>query len=656
MHGTNIKKSSTFSIFFQEIETKDHNKKNNVGSTNQNKTKQHLPKYSKITIINMDVMKYGYEVVKIDKNFRCWDITKWLIENNPILRSETKNEKRRKQYIKIKNKLKPVYRILENLELLKIIESRNTPASKGNYDTKEYNFTHEGVLVALLLGLHDNNNEFIYDEIYDFLQSLYKKRLSSEMEFYSLYLRNCKDHGYLKSYIDNMLSVLKNNANMLHNTIQFLRLVNESILLDKEIHWELFEYSLEELSEKNYDLFLYSRKLHLEDVISKYVKDYNEYQKKRFETRKTPNFLTIEGYCDFCKIHIPENIDILFFMEMVTKYEKFTILCRRCRKGNMTIEFSQIKFFFPELFQEYQNTREQNEILFNRDILRYGLLKSKFRVYDLTNWLLDNNKEYLMSVDKTKQRSENIENRQEKVKNYLKKLSEYNLIKYELVEALKGTAITKEYELTVFGQFTLMLLEFYRGGNTRNEIVEQIYAFMQKVFRDAPSSNFNTFVSEYIKKCRENHLFYDCIRSFIENINLFSEIENFHDLCNQLIFLPFNNKRLTRKLYLQWLDALNIFDNDEKLFRFLHTRKLHLQKLIEQRIDNSSRYEMQRYHVREHTDFITIKCICNNCKKLDYISISIIRYLNGIILNPNELPTKKCKICGTGIIQFFKPY
>src|SRR5574339_805613 len=218
MHGKKFRKSSTFSIFFTQEDRSDKNVTSiSVSHTNEvfinkqlsddsvskptdvniykspiqdvktkeeeeekededsTKWQEQYSRYAKNPIINEDVLKYGFEKVKNETNFRCWDLTEWLIENNPVLRDESKKDKQQRPSTRIKNRLKPVKHMLDNLEELGIITSRNVRAKKGKYDTKEYKFTYAGYLIILLFEKYNGNTEAINKKIYQLLQDSYNK-------------------------------------------------------------------------------------------------------------------------------------------------------------------------------------------------------------------------------------------------------------------------------------------------------------------------------------------------------------------------------------------------------------------------------------------------------------------------------------------------
>ncbi|MGD1838152.1 MAG: hypothetical protein ACPKPY_08860 [Nitrososphaeraceae archaeon] len=336
---TRIRRSSTFSIFFSNLQKDQYSDKVDIG--------KYPSRYAKNVLVNLDVIKYGYSVTKTEKTFKCWDITKWLVENNSVIKNEIENkDKRLRPEQSIKKRIRPINHLLEKLELLKIIESKNPQVTKENkdryeesdqtskkkYNMKEYKFTSSGYYIVLLLQLFKERNESIYNEIYDFLKIAYNESSTSTTELFSIYIRKCKEFGHLKEYIDGQVEFLKNNSNNLHNPMQVLQNIPYLQSLESNLHWYIFESSLEELSEENFKLFFYGLKLRLENEQAKKSKIYHIFERERFRIRDMFDSIVIEGYCDNCKSYVLNNVDILFFLQTLMKTNKFTKPCMYCNK------------------------------------------------------------------------------------------------------------------------------------------------------------------------------------------------------------------------------------------------------------------------------------------------------------------------------------
>lgn len=299
-----------------------------------------------------------------------------------------------------------------------------------------------------------------------------------------------------------------------------------------------------------------------------------------------------------------------------------------------------------------------------RDILFYGLRKNEiyFRVYELIDWLIDNNNEFnikfkdYIAKNKDKGKSDFIENRVERVKNSIEKLVDLGLIETSQAKATKGDASTTEYILTIFGQFVTLFVAYDQDeDSTKEKHVEEIFNFFENYFKAEPISTHGLFGLEFFKKCKENNLFIEHVENILRGFKSYPDISNENDL---LIQLPtINYDKISKRLWLLWKSSLNVFnDNPEKLFYFLHLTKLQLQRTFDDRVINFSKYEKYRFDLRKYSDFLAIQYFCINCNKFDYLGIHLIKYLDGLILDPSILSDIKCNKCKKGNLSFLTPY
>lgn len=316
-------------------------------------------------------------------------------------------------------------------------------------------------------------------------------------------------------------------------------------------------------------------------------------------------------------------------------------------------------YYFHDLFRKYRDESVTKKTLLFQDILRYALkTENSFRVYDLTDWLIKNNKELSSSADTKKSKSGNIENRQDRIKEYLETLKDLELITSQNVKATKGDATTKEYTLTDFGKFISFIVEFDQNQEIKKETIDIFYNFLQEHFKKEPISSRDLFAAEYFKRCKEYNLFHEHINGFLKNLKSFPEIQDKNDFLRQIIFIPLNDHAITKRLWFHWVNSLRIFNSDEsKLLMFLHSVKLQLQKIIEENIVivKFNYYETQRYNCKEYPDVVTVQCTCKKCGLFSYVNISLIKYLTGLIIDPEDLPQIECKKC-RNFLFFFKPY
>jgi hypothetical protein len=320
---------------------------------------------------------------------------------------------------------------------------------------------------------------------------------------------------------------------------------------------------------------------------------------------------------------------------------------------------------FSDLFRKDNNNNNlNNKTSLYRDILFYGLRKKEtyFRVYELTEWLIENNKEFNIKFteytakNKDKGKSDFIENRVERVKNSIENLVDLGLIEARQAKATKGDASTTEYILTVFGQFVTLFIAYDQGeDSTKEKHVEEIFNFFENYFKTEPISSNNLFGLEYFKKCKENNLFKEHIENILRSFKSYPDISNENDFFIKLSTI--NHVKTSKRLWLLWKSSLNVFNNNpEKLFYFLHLTKLQLQRTFDDKVRNFSKYEIYRFELRKEPYTVPVQYFCADCNKFNYYGINVIKYIDGLYLDPSILSDIKCNKCKKGNLYFLTPY
>lgn len=353
MHGKNFEKSSTFSVFFN-IDTDSNTIEDGDNSIDEFKDKQEENEtidnseivnltnneiaYKNNFSINRDVLKYALQKVKLNNSFRTWDLTEWLIENSYLVRNSASHDKQVRPSHKINKRLKPVSRLLENFEVLGIVNSTTVQSRRGQYDTKEYRFTHSGYFIALLLEKDETNNESLTDEIYNFLHSSYEKLSTSYSRFWQIFITECKEKGYLDKYINHHIQHLKENSHLFQNVSQYLHNVNYYIPFEKDIFWSLLLETFAELDEDDYELFLYDLKIRIEDMQLSKVKVYANYEKKRFQIKEEFEKVVLEGYCNNCELYRSIPVDLLVYLKYQINSRIHEVKCDNCNFGKLDFD------------------------------------------------------------------------------------------------------------------------------------------------------------------------------------------------------------------------------------------------------------------------------------------------------------------------------
>jgi hypothetical protein len=191
-------------------------------------------------------------------------------------------------------------------------------------------------------------------------------------------------------------------------------------------------------------------------------------------------------------------------------------------------------------------------------------------------------------------------------------------------------------------------------GNSH--LYDDIYQSWLTYFDDQPSS-LDLCCKKYFQSCKESDLLNNFIKFFInyffENHAIFCPTELF----TQMIFFRFDNDdSKNKKLWEIWKNALiNLI---EKRNYFLNHVKLHINRVIEDRVHDFNRYEDARYENRSRFKFVTIEAACNKCKnEYMYLQIPVIFYLKDFFYRKPDVLSEhtnylQCKKCNNKDFKF----
>ena len=112
---------------------------------------------------------------------------------------------------------------------------------------------------------------------------------------------------------------------------------------------------------------------------------------------------------------------------------------------------------------------------------------------------------------------------------------------------------------------------------------------------------------------------------------------------------------LVKKFYGKWRES--VFElNEENRTLFLFYVKNGLDRIIESHVPNFSSYEDMRFQIRELNDILCVHAQCNNCHSDFYVSLHVIKYLDGMLLDSELLPSIICESCNVANLSIGRLY
>ena len=301
------------------------------------------------------------------------------------------------------------------------------------------------------------------------------------------------------------------------------------------------------------------------------------------------------------------------------------------------------------------------DALLYQDALRYCIYLNdlypdmKFRyppftIWELTGWLIDNNRDFLNYYKglstRTISKSNRIASRKDTIEGLVNDFIKLGLIKvWGQKPASRGNEITNIYRFTSAGNILAQIIKGF--DPTKQKIAnEHIYFILDNHFEsyrlDKLSSN-ESFCQALFRKCEDKGVFGDLIVNQLLYNKLHSNIpiRNFQQLFDSSILILKDIDSV--KLYSDiWFETLDEMADDVKML-LMHQIKIDMEDRMQLQSKYPKGYEKLRFDLRDKYDVLAIEGVCTSCNLPSPIQIGIMEYLESI--NPIVKKYPKCPRC-----------
>lgn len=290
------------------------------------------------------------------------------------------------------------------------------------------------------------------------------------------------------------------------------------------------------------------------------------------------------------------------------------------------------------------------DALLYQDILRYSInnleTKSKysFKLWELTDWLISNNREIVDDYKKTSSahmtRSNKIQARIARVKRHIDVLVYLGLIgELGQEKEAKGQGTVVVYSYTEFGLIISFLI-MTMSPSKRLKAVDYLYRTFRKNFKTNPSS-LDVFCLSFMTKLYMNKLFDKYADAMLYTAEKGSSIGDANDFFASSLILDLNEN--DSKLFLKIKEqAFDVLPLDMKK-NFMHLRKLEIEALMFRISKNLKNFEKTRFEYRNYFEKLVTEGFCENCKLYFVMVLPLVQYLKNI--PHTNYVTAKCPSC-----------
>lgn len=282
-----------------------------------------------------------------------------------------------------------------------------------------------------------------------------------------------------------------------------------------------------------------------------------------------------------------------------------------------------------------------------------------YKITEIQNKVIPN-LPYLFNKDKSINQSALNNNYHRTFTNYLKELESWNLLLSIHTSSSTGNIVTKAYTLSRLGK-TIALFAKLIDYDDKQKLFAQIYDEWTAYFNDQTYS-LDTFCMKYLQKCRVAGLFDEFIEFFGNHIIYdYPDVSNNNDLFTKMILVKLPDEQKNNILKDLWKKSYLEMDSEaQKLFT--HHMKIHLDRVIERKINNFHNYEIARYNSRNADYGVIVEIQCSQCSNQDYylIAMPVVKFINYNFCKPNgskiNLGTlTTCSTCKGNIFNFTMP-
>jgi hypothetical protein len=306
--------------------------------------------FSMNSLLRQDILAYYLKVMIPKKalTFTFYELMEWIIDYNQEISNDYKNLSTRNvpkrnripdRWDRVKNKFEE----LKSLELIK--EIGTTKTSRGGI-TSTYQYTDLGIIVALVIQLHGNNNKNkTIEEIYHLICHSFSTNQSSS-DIYSLSIfQQLWEKKFFVSYLVAFARSIGIENPLFAKNIQFKNPTNEDLVTLKNS-------ALNELEENQKKLFLYNFKMVTESTFCNNSKNLKGFEDAAFRARGSAEQLAVEGYCAKCNLYFPLIIRTIDYFNIPARHNTIVQPCPKCKTPeSMSIPIYRQERFLPADFQ-----------------------------------------------------------------------------------------------------------------------------------------------------------------------------------------------------------------------------------------------------------------------------------------------------------------
>ncbi|HEY6885449.1 MAG TPA: hypothetical protein VI278_15555 [Nitrososphaeraceae archaeon] len=304
--------------------------------------------YTKPALLYQDILRYAIFRKKENPSndpFTHRDLATWLMSNNRefIDRYKGSSDKHTTINNRIGNTQQRTKDSIKDLvDLGLILKVGRTKIRTGTGTTQTYVFTDIGYLLALIIeGFNLNSRETADNEIYNLYDSNYK-RISSPSSYdifnWALY-KKYKEKGVFGSFVvDELRRKFDSNLQTrdIHGLFQRIGVIYSNDIEKATFFVDLWNETLDELKPEDKNLVLHHIKLEIERRMEDRVEDLASFEKTRFDTRNSYDFVAVQGNCKNCKNCYSMGLEIRGYLKIANllPFEPIIGKCVLCKSDD----------------------------------------------------------------------------------------------------------------------------------------------------------------------------------------------------------------------------------------------------------------------------------------------------------------------------------
>jgi hypothetical protein len=307
------------------------------------------------------------------------------------------------------------------------------------------------------------------------------------------------------------------------------------------------------------------------------------------------------------------------------------------------------------IFPKDRNGNYTKKALLYQDMLKYSIEEnnpSSFRHWDLANWLMKKNQEFINKYKDLSTRNitygNRIEHTQKRTKDRLNDLISLGLIEIiGTVKQKKGIGNVCLYKYTDFGQVLAWIIESI--DPSKRELANQgVYEVIDSIFKIRElSSSSNIFFSVFFKNCKEKGFFGNIVQHLREILYSGMTVMTVPELLQVAINSGYKDLNESTQFLDIYDETLKQLDPEIRKFH-LYDLKLDIQRRMDKLTTFTKVYEKVRFKVKGNHDIVALEGFCKICDAYFTIEIHILAFRAMAILQTDKEGTRmKCPGCNT---------